>query len=86
MIVEALAFGTPVVATGVGGVPAAFGDTGVALLVPPADKDRLVSAVRDVVSDRVACDHRTELGLALARRLTLEAESERVARFIARGA
>lgn len=84
VIVEALACGTPVVATDVGGVGAAFGVPGVASLVPPADRDALVAAIRQVTADGVARDARTRRGLELVRGLTLEAESERVARFIAR--
>ena len=45
VIVEALACGTPVVATAVGGVEAAFGTPGAALLIPPADKRALVAAI-----------------------------------------
>jgi len=84
VIVEALACGTPVVATAVGGVEAAFGVPGAALLIPPADRAALVAAIRRVVRDGASRDERTERGLELVRRLTLEAESERVARFIAR--
>lgn len=84
VIVEALACGTPVVATDVGGVGAAFGAPGVALLVPPADRKALVAAIRQVVGDGASREARTRRGLELVRSLTLEAESERVARFIAR--
>lgn len=84
VIVEALACGTPVVATAVGGVEAAFGVPGAALLIPPADRTALVTAIRRVVTDEATRDERIERGLELVRRLTLEAESERVARFIAR--
>ncbi len=84
VIVEAIACGTPVVATAVGGVEAAFGTPGAALLVPPSNRNELVSAIRHVVTDGASRDERTERGLELARRLTLDAESERVARFIAR--
>ena len=86
VLVEALACGTPVVATEVGGVGAAFGAPGAALLVPPADRDALVAAIREAVDDGAARDARTRRGLDLVRSLTLEAESERVARFVAREA
>lgn len=86
VIVEALACGTPVVATDVGGVGAAFGAPGAALLVPPADREALVDAIRLVVSDEEAREARVRRGIELVRALTLEAESERVARFIAREA
>lgn len=84
VIVEALACGTPVVATEVGGVGAAFGASGVALLVPPADMEALVAAIRLVATDDAARGDRTRRGLELVRTLTLEAEAARVARFIAR--
>lgn len=84
VIVEALACGTPVVATEVGGVGAAFGAPGAARLVPPADRDALVAAIQEVVADGAGRDGRTRRGLELVRGLTLEAEAERVARFIAR--
>lgn len=86
VIVEALACGTPVVATDVGGVGAAFGAPRVALLVPPADRDALVAAIREVTAEGEARDARTRRGLELVRTLTLEAESERVACFVAREA
>jgi glycosyltransferase involved in cell wall biosynthesis len=48
---EAMAIGLPVVATRVGGVPAALDHRETALLVDPADPDGLAGAVRDVVND-----------------------------------
>jgi glycosyltransferase involved in cell wall biosynthesis len=84
VLVEALACGTPVVATDVGGVRGLLADGGAGLLVQPGDAQALAAAVvRVVADDRL----RTELvarGLALARGRTLEAEAERVARFLAR--
>ena len=83
VIVEALANGVPVVATDVGGVRAAFGDPGAALLVPPSDLPALVGAIRRTASDADGRLERSRRGLELARSLTLEAEAERVARFLA---
>jgi glycosyltransferase involved in cell wall biosynthesis len=83
VIVEALACGTLVVATGVGGVPAAFGDPQAALLVPPRDVGALTAAIRRLVSDGELRDGYARRGLELARHLTLEAEAGRVARFLA---
>lgn len=46
---EALALGTPVIATHVGGLPELVGDAG--LLVPPDDPQALAEAIRRVVAD-----------------------------------
>lgn len=82
VIVEAIALGTPVVATAVGGIPGAFGEPDVALLVPPSDRDALVRAIERTVREHEERDARTARGLELAHRLTLESEAARVARFI----
>jgi glycosyltransferase involved in cell wall biosynthesis len=50
-VVEALAVGTPVVATAVGGVPEVVRDGENGLLVPPGDVDALAAAIRRVVED-----------------------------------
>jgi glycosyltransferase involved in cell wall biosynthesis len=83
VIVEALALGTPVVATDVGGVREAF--DGALQLVPPADLDALVDAVRSVAADPDLRARLAERGLALAREATLEREVDRVAAFLASG-
>ncbi len=85
VLVEALALGVPVVATDVGGVRGAFGEAEALLLVPPERRDALVTAIESVLSDADGRDDRVRRGLALARTLTLDAEAERVARFIAGG-
>jgi glycosyltransferase involved in cell wall biosynthesis len=84
VIVEALACGTPVVATEVGGVGPAFGDPKVASLVPPSDMKALVSAIEQTVDDDRAREARVARGLVHVRRLTLDAEAGRVASFIKR--
>jgi glycosyltransferase involved in cell wall biosynthesis len=50
-VVEALAVGTPVVATAVGGVPEVVRDGENGLLVPPRDADALAGALRRLVSE-----------------------------------
>jgi glycosyltransferase involved in cell wall biosynthesis len=81
VLLEAFAAGTPVVATAVGGVPEAAGDA--ALLIPPGDADAAAAALGRIASDP---DLRRELvtkGIERVRGRTLEAESSRVARFLA---
>lgn len=56
-LLEAIAAGTPVVASRVGGVPVAAGAHG-ALLVEPGDVTALAAALRDVWSDPVAASKR----------------------------
>jgi glycosyltransferase involved in cell wall biosynthesis len=82
VLLEALACATPVVATEVGGVPAALDDGGAGLLVPPADRDALVEAVRRLGADGDLRDRLVSRGLELARSATLEVETDRVARFL----
>ncbi len=50
-VVEALAVGTPVIATAVGGVPEVVRDGENGLLVPPGDPDALAAAIRRFFSD-----------------------------------
>ncbi|MDF3297623.1 glycosyltransferase [Streptomyces tropicalis] len=51
-VMEAMAAGRPVVATGVGGTPELLEGRGV--LVPPADADALADGIRQVLTDREA--------------------------------
>lgn len=50
-VVEALAVGTPVIATAVGGVPELVRDGHNGLLVPVGDRDALAAAIRRVVAE-----------------------------------
>jgi glycosyltransferase involved in cell wall biosynthesis len=85
VLIEALACGTPLVATDVGGVRDALAGGSVGVLVPPGDVDALVSAVERVTNDAPLRRLNVARGLELARSMTLEAEAERVVRFIAAG-
>lgn len=83
VLIEAFASATPIVATDVGGVRAALDGGRAGVLVPPADLDALVEGVRllaDGPQLRAEC---VERGLELVQALTLEAQAERVTRFIA---
>jgi glycosyltransferase involved in cell wall biosynthesis len=82
VLIEAFASGTPVVATAVGGVPAALDHGRAGLLVPPGDVDALVGGVIRVVNDHEARERRLRRALELAREGTLDAQAARIARFI----
>jgi glycosyltransferase involved in cell wall biosynthesis len=82
VLVEALASGTPIVATDVGGVGSALEGGRAGLLVPPADLDALTAAVRRLSDDAELREQLVARGLELARERTLEAEAGRVATFL----
>jgi glycosyltransferase involved in cell wall biosynthesis len=82
VLIEALASGTPVVATAVGGVAAALDHGRAGLLVRPSDRDALVAALLRIVDDDAERDSLVRRGLQFARERTLETEAARVARFI----
>lgn len=81
VLIEAFATGLPVVATAVGGVSTAAADA--ALLVAPRDAAAAADALERVVTDVQLRDRLISTGLQRAHELTLEASSERVARFLA---
>lgn len=60
-LMEALAAGTPVIATHVGGIPEVLRDGENGLLIPPADVDALAAAI-----DRLLRDHVLRASLAAA--------------------
>jgi glycosyltransferase involved in cell wall biosynthesis len=82
VLVEALASGTPIVATDVGGVGSALEDGRAGLLVPPADLEALTAAVLKLSDDAELRVRLVARGLELARERTLEAEAGRVATFL----
>jgi glycosyltransferase involved in cell wall biosynthesis len=81
VLIEAMASALPVVATDVGGVAAAVGEA--ALLVPPSDLEAVTAAVLRLADEPALRRTLAERGLARAATLTLEAEADRVARFLA---
>jgi glycosyltransferase involved in cell wall biosynthesis len=85
VLIEALAAGLPIVATNVGGVASALDGGRAGLLVPPADVDALVGAVRRLCEDEALREAMVTRGLHLARQLTLERQAAQVAGFIADG-
>jgi glycosyltransferase involved in cell wall biosynthesis len=57
---EAMACGTPVIATTGGALPEVVGDAG--MLVPPANADALAGAIRQLLNDRQAQQQMSEAG------------------------
>lgn len=81
ILFEAFAAGLPVVATDVGGVAEAVGDA--ALLIPPGDPGAAATALERLAADGELRERLVREGLAQVRRATLEAESARLAAFLA---
>ena len=81
VLLEAFAAGTPVVATAVGGVPEAAGDA--ALLIPPGDPGAAATALSRIAAEPELRAQLVRKGIERVRGRTLEAESARVARFLA---
>jgi glycosyltransferase involved in cell wall biosynthesis len=84
VVIEALASGTPVVGTDVGGVGVALKGGRAGLLVPPSDPEALVAALRRITDDPELRDRLVARGLESARDTTLDVQAERVARFMMR--
>jgi glycosyltransferase involved in cell wall biosynthesis len=82
VVLEALASGTPVVGTDVGGVSAALEGGRAGVLVPPADRDALVAALLRITGDAQLRDRVVARGLELARDTTLDVQARRVAVFM----
>jgi glycosyltransferase involved in cell wall biosynthesis len=81
VLIEAFAYGLPVVATAVGGVARGVGDG--ALLIPPGDPQAAADALQRVAADPDLRERLITAGLERARGLTLEAQTERLASFLA---
>ena len=77
---EAFAAGLPVVATAVGGVPDAVGQS--ALLVEPGDAEAPAEQLKRLADDPALRGHLIESGVERVRSHTLEAESRRVVEFL----
>jgi glycosyltransferase involved in cell wall biosynthesis len=82
VLVEALAFRLPIVATDVGGVRAALDDGRAGVLVPPSDQPALIGAIARLASDSELRDALVARGGEIAAELTLEEQSRRAASFI----
>jgi glycosyltransferase involved in cell wall biosynthesis len=80
VLIEAFASGLPVVATAVGGVAEAAGES--ALLIPPRDASAAAQALTRIALEPELRGSLIRQGLTLARRHTMDAEIARVAAFI----
>ena len=83
VLFEAFAAGLPVVATAVGGVPAAAGDA--AVLIEPGDAGAAARALAQLAEDPELRAQLVREGIAKARAHTLESEVRRVAEFLEDG-
>ena len=81
VLLEAMAAALPVVATSVGGVAEAIGDS--ALLIDPGDVDAAVDSLSRLAQDEPLRERLVDAGQSHVRRYTMEAECRRVADFIA---
>jgi glycosyltransferase involved in cell wall biosynthesis len=73
VLVEARAFGCPVVASRVGGVPSSVDDGVDGLLVPPGDPVALAGALARLIDDQALRTRLQAAGLGRARRTTVDA-------------
>lgn len=69
-LVEAMALGTPIVATSAGGNPEVVGECG--LVVPPKDDEALYAAIKNIAQDRVAASARAAQGLVRAKNFNID--------------
>lgn len=81
VLVEAMASGTPIIATAVGGVPDVLEHGRAGRLVPPSNAPALADAIVALADDRGARDGLARRGIEIARASTLEFEAARFARF-----
>ena len=80
VLLEAMAAALPVVATSVGGVAEAIGDS--ALLIEPGEVDAAVDSLARLAQDGTLRERLVDAGQRHVRRYTMEAECRRLADFI----
>jgi glycosyltransferase involved in cell wall biosynthesis len=82
VLFEAQAAGLPIVATAVGGVPAALHEGRTGLLVAPGDAAACADALERLAGDHALREQLIDAGLRAVEQDTLEAQLERVATFL----
>lgn len=82
VLIEAMASGTPIVATDVGGVSTVLEGGAAGLLVPPEDVESFVQAVLRLSDDAALRERLVTHGLSVARSLTVGSQARRIAAFI----
>jgi glycosyltransferase involved in cell wall biosynthesis len=82
VLFEAQAAGLPIVATAVGGVPAALDDGRSGLLVAPGDAAACASGLELLAEDEALRERLIDAGLRSVQQDTLEAQLDRVATFL----
>jgi glycosyltransferase involved in cell wall biosynthesis len=82
VLFEAQAAGLPIVATAVGGVPAALGEGASGVLIPPGDSGAAVQALERLRDDEDLRGELVATGLEQAARETMEAQLDRIADFL----
>lgn len=84
VLFEAMACGTPIVATRVGGVPYLIEDGKNGLLVDPASSREILAAIRRFCADPQLGTRLAEAGLSTVRNYTIEAKTSQMIRCIKR--
>lgn len=64
-MMEAMACGSPVIMTELGGLPGEFADRGAIINTPPGDAPRLADAIRDAIDDPARAAARAEIALEI---------------------
>ncbi|MCP4424413.1 MAG: glycosyltransferase family 4 protein [Chloroflexi bacterium] len=78
VLMEAMSQSVPVIATNVGGIPSIVRDGENGLLIPPAQPEALVTAVRRLLTDNDLRRRFIQNGLAHVRQRTVKAETARM--------
>lgn len=82
VVFEAMARGTPVIATRVGGIPSVVEDRLSGLLIPPDDAEAMATAIEAVLTDDRLWEDLSRSGIVIARKHTRSREVRSVAKFL----
>lgn len=84
VLIEAMASGTPIVATDVGGVRELLESGAAGVLVPPRQPEALIGAIEKIALDHALGNRVASRALEVARTLTIESQARAVAHFLMR--